>query len=99
VVLASWRQLLDSGVLQDGEPHLAATARPTVARMSANTAAGLGTRVTLSGPAGALTLDVEAADVVDGVVWVPLNSPGCHVYSDLGAAPGSQIRLSPGGAA
>ena len=35
VLLASWRQLLDSGVMQEGEPHLAATARPTVALVSA----------------------------------------------------------------
>jgi len=96
-VLASWRQLLDAGVMQEGEPHLAATARPTVARVSAKTATALGATVTISGPAGALTLEVEAADVIEGVVWVPLNSPGCHVYTDLGAVPGSHVRLSAGG--
>jgi NADH-quinone oxidoreductase subunit G len=37
-VLAGWRMLLDSGRLQDGEPHLAGTARPAVARLSAATA-------------------------------------------------------------
>ena len=35
VMLATWQQLLDSGRLQDGEPDLAGTARPAVARMSA----------------------------------------------------------------
>ncbi len=38
-LLATWRQLLDSGRMQDGEPSLAGTARPVVARMSAATAA------------------------------------------------------------
>ena len=37
VRLATWRQLLDSGRMQDGEPSLAGTARPAVARMSAAT--------------------------------------------------------------
>ena len=98
-VLASWRQLLDSGVMQEGEPHLAATARPTVAMVSAATAAALGETVTITGPTGAITLPLVVGEVLDGVVWVPLNSPGCHVHADLGAVPGTQIRLSPGGAA
>ena len=41
-VLASWNMLLDLGRLQDGEPHLARTARRPVARLSANTAAEIG---------------------------------------------------------
>ena len=41
-VLAGWRMLLDAGRLQDGEPHLAGTARPPVARLSAATAAEIG---------------------------------------------------------
>jgi len=99
VVLASWRQLLDSGVMQEGEPHLAATARPTVAMVSERTAAALGESVTVSGPAGSVTLPVVAGDVLDDVVWVPMNSPGCHVHSDLGSVPGTAVRLSAGGAA
>src|SRR6266567_3925754 len=42
VRLATWHQLLDSGRMQDGEPSLAGTARPAVARMSAATAAEAG---------------------------------------------------------
>jgi NADH-quinone oxidoreductase subunit G len=98
-VLATWRQLLDSGVMQDGEPHLAATARPTVALVSAATAAGLGETVTVTGPTGSVTLPVAVGEVLDGVVWLPLNSPGCHVHADLGAVPGSAVQLTPGGAA
>ena len=62
-VLATWRQLLDSGVMQDGEPHLAATARPTVALVSAATAAGLGETVTVTGPDRLVTLPVAVGDV------------------------------------
>lgn len=97
--LASWRLLLDSGLLQDAEPHLAATARPTVALVSERTAAALGDVVTVTGPAGSVTLPLEAAAVLDDVVWLPMNSPGCHIYADLGAVPGSAVRLSAGGAA
>ena len=32
-VLATWRHLIDDGALQAGEPYLAATARPVVARI------------------------------------------------------------------
>ena len=98
-VLASWRQLLDSGVMQEGEPHLAATARPTVALVSAATAAGLGDTVTITGPAGSVTLPVAVGDVLDDVVWVPMNSPGCHIHADLGVVPGASVQISAGGAA
>jgi NADH-quinone oxidoreductase subunit G len=98
-VLASWRQLLDSGLMQDAEPHLAATARPTAAHVSATMAAALGDSVTITGPGGSTTLPVEVADVLDGVVWVPMNSAGIHIYSDLGAAPGTAVQLTAGGAA
>lgn len=99
VVLASWRQLLDSGLMQDAEPHLAATARPTVAIVSARTAQALGDLVTVTGPAGSVTVPVQAGDVLDDVVWLPMNSPGCHIHSELGAVPGSTVRLTSGGAA
>ena len=97
-VLASWRQLLDSGLMQDGEPHLAATARPSVAVMSAQTAAAIGDSVTVAGPGGSVTLPVQVGDVIEGVVWLPMNSPGCHIHADLGAVPGSPVRLTSGGA-
>ena len=41
-VLATWRQLLDRGSLQAGEPHLAGTAKTPVAVLSPATAAGIG---------------------------------------------------------
>ena len=101
LTLASWRQLLDSGVMQEGEPHLAATARPSVVKVSAATASrlGLSETATVHGPTGMVTLPVEIADMPDHVVWVPMNSPGCHIYADLGAVPGDQVRVTVGGAA
>jgi len=43
--------------------------------------------------------DDAAGDVLDDVVWLPMNSPGCHIHSELGAVPGSTVRLTSGGAA
>jgi NADH-quinone oxidoreductase subunit G len=95
-VLASWRQLLDLGVMQEGEPHLAATARPTIAQISETTWIHLGKPevITVTGPKGAITLPVEAADMIDGVVWLPMNSVGCVINRDLGAQPGDSVQVS-----
>ena len=94
-VLASWRLLLDLGVMQEGEPHLAATARPTVAMINAALWQALGSpsRVTVSGPSGSVTVDVDVADVIDGVVWLPMNSEGCVINRDLGVQPGDAVQI------
>ncbi|MFM8894802.1 MAG: molybdopterin-dependent oxidoreductase, partial [Actinomycetales bacterium] len=101
VTVATWRQLLDAGVMQAGEPHLAATARPAVALMSKQTADRLqvagAEQVTVSGPSGSVTLPVQFGQVCDGVVWIPLNSPGCSAYEDLGVAEGDPIAVTAGG--
>ncbi len=99
VRLVTWRQLLDSGLMQEGEPHLAATARPTVALLSATTAAQFGETVTVSGPSGSVTVPVAVGDILDDTVWLPLNSPGCHVYAELGVHEGDQVALIRGGGA
>ncbi len=39
LVLSTWKQLLDQGTMQDGDKHLAATARPAVAKVVARGAA------------------------------------------------------------
>ena len=79
-LLATWHNLLDAGRMQDGEPNLAGTARPAVARMSAATAAEAGTadggKVTVATGHGAITVPVEIADMPDRVVWLPTNSAG-----------------------
>ncbi|KWX20615.1 NADH dehydrogenase [Mycolicibacterium wolinskyi] len=96
-VLASWRMLLDAGRLQDGEPHLAGTARPAVARLSAATAAEIGAAdgdpVTVSTDRGAITLPLAITDMADRVVWLPMNSPGSAVHTQLGVTAGALVSI------
>jgi NADH-quinone oxidoreductase subunit G len=95
--LASWRLLLDRGVLQEGEPHLAATARPTVAVMSAATAAAQGVAdadfIRVVGPRGSIEVPLELDEVVHDTVWLPMHSPDCSILLDLGARPGDIVRV------
>jgi NADH-quinone oxidoreductase subunit G len=94
LVLATWKQMLDNGALQDGEPHLRATARPAVARMTSETHEMLRNveEVTLTGDRGSVTLPVEVADLPEGVVWVPANSFGNGVLADL-SSPGGMVSV------
>jgi NADH-quinone oxidoreductase subunit G len=100
--LATWNLLLDLGRLQDGEPELAGTRHPSVARLSEATAASLGLPaggdVTVSTPTGSVTLPVVIAAMPDDVVWLPTNSPGSRVRLDLAAIHGSWVRITPGSA-
>lgn len=104
-VLASWRMLLDSGRLQDGEAFLAGTAKRPVARVSAGTAAAVvvpdrtgglrdGEPLTVSTAHGSITLPVVITDMPDHVVWLPTRSPGSTVHASLCAGAGSLVRLS-----
>ena len=99
--LATWRWLVDNGTLQEGEPYLAATGRQVVATVSATTASALGSpaEVTVSGPRGSVTVPLEVGDVIDDVVVLPMNSPGCAVLRDLGAGYGAGVEIRAGGAA
>ncbi|MDH6242619.1 NADH-quinone oxidoreductase subunit G [Mycobacterium sp. OTB74] len=97
-VLGSWRMLLDSGRMQDGEPHLAATARPTVVRLSATTATDIaaadGDNVAVSTERGRITLPLNVTEMPDGVVWLPLNSPGSAVHQTLGVSQGDVVSIA-----
>ena len=99
-VLAGWRMLLDAGRLQDGEPHLAGTAREPLARLSAATAAEIGVTdgelMTISTDRGAITLPAEVTDMDDRVVWLPLNSPGSAVHRTLGVSVGAVVSIRRG---
>ena len=101
-VLATWRQLLDRGLLQEGDPYLAATARTAVARLSPATAAAIGAvdggAVTVSTDAGSIVLPLVVTAIPDGVVWLPANSEGSTPRAVLGAGHGDVVRIS-GGAA
>ena len=78
VVLETWRQMIDDGRGQDGQPKYHATARPAVLRASAATlkAAGImpGGRATIGTDDGSATFTTEVADLPDGVVWAPANN-------------------------
>jgi NADH-quinone oxidoreductase subunit G len=101
-LLATWSLLLDAGRLQDGEPHLAGTAKPAVALLNATTAHEVGVhpgeRVRVSTDRGSVTLPVEIADLPDRVVWLPTNSTGSSVRRALAAGSGAVVRLRPVGA-
>ncbi len=92
--LASWKQMIDDGSMLDGDKHLAATARASVARVSAAAYDALGPAVTVTGDRGSMTLPaVIAHDLVDGVVWLPTRSSGRGVLADV-ASPGSRVKLT-----
>ncbi|MGQ0775870.1 MAG: NADH-quinone oxidoreductase subunit G [Pseudonocardiales bacterium] len=99
-LLATWRRLLDNGSMQDGEPHLAGTARPVVALLSQATADTLAVRigepVRISTERGSVTLPAEAADLPPGVVWVPGNSGPATVRRSLGVGHGAEVSVTSG---
>jgi NADH-quinone oxidoreductase subunit G len=99
-VLTGWRLLLDEGRMQDGEPYLAGTARKSVVRLSADTAAEIGAAdgddVTVGTSRGSITLPLTITDLPDRVVWLPLNSPGSAVHRQLGVTIGSIVRIGVG---
>ncbi|MCB0913353.1 MAG: hypothetical protein KDB60_17240, partial [Propionibacteriaceae bacterium] len=105
VKLATWRQLVDGGRGQDGEEALAATAKPTVARISPALAEALGVAegdaVAVSGGSGTGWYSLPVAitpGMVEGAVWVPTNSPGTPL-GELGVVFGDEVTLSVGGEA
>lgn len=94
LALATWKQLLDNGSMQDGDKYLKATARTPVALVTPALYDAHGPTITLTGDRGSVTLPAEIADdLVDGVVWVPANSVGNGVLADLASA-GSTVTIS-----
>ncbi len=92
--LATWKQLLDNGSLQEGDKYLKATARTPVALVTREVYDAHGPTLTLTGDRGTITLPAEIADdLVEGVVWVPANSVGNGVLADL-ASPGTTVTIS-----
>ncbi len=93
LLVASWREALDASSGNDFEVALRKTARPAVARLSANTAHRYGvTNVCrVISATGSQSLPVEITDMVDDVVWVPMN-PG--EAGRLDVPPGSLVTLA-----
>jgi len=83
--------------MQDGEPYLAGTARPVVARMSAATAAEAGTadgdKVIVATERGSVTVPVEVVPMVDHVIWLPAGLAGSTIRAELGAGHGATVTL------
>ncbi len=91
--LSAWKQMLDLGVMQDGDVNLRSTARPAVARLPREAQAALGDTVTVSGDRGSITLPAEPRDdMPPGTVWLPAFSTGRGVLADL-ASPGSPVTV------
>ncbi len=101
-VLATWRHLIDDGALQAGEPYLAATARPVVARIcpafAERLAVAEGDEVTVSAESGAIVVPVAVTDMPDHTVWLPTNSGPSRVHEDLHMTAGAVVRVTAGGA-
>ncbi|WP_063725827.1 NADH-quinone oxidoreductase subunit G [Cryptosporangium arvum] len=99
-VLATWHHMLDLGTLQDGEEHLAGTAKPAFAHLSPGTAAELGVRpgahILVSTDRGAIQLPVAVTEMPDRVVWVPTNSVDSQVRPTLGVGAGDLVRITAG---
>ena len=98
-VLSTWRMLLDAGRLQDGEPHLAGTARAVVGRLSARTAAEIGVSagedITVRTERGGITVPLVITEMPDRVVWLPMNSAGSAIHRQLGVTAGAVVSIGP----
>ena len=90
--LATWKQMLDDGSLQDGADHLRATAREPVVLLHRSVRDALGATVTVTGDRGSVTLAARAADLPEDVVWMPANSYAGGVLAAL-ASPGSTVTV------
>ena len=97
LVLASWKQSLDDGRMQDGDDAMRRTARKPVVLVGPATLAALGATagdaVTLTGPLGSLDLPIGVADLAEGTVWAPASAPGSSVRHRVGPA-GSPVSIT-----
>ena len=96
-LITSWRRLLDLGTLQEGEEHLAGTARRTVAVISPKRAQALGVvdgdRLKISTAQGSVTLSALVENIHDDAVWAPRNSRGSQLLVNLGVAHGAVVTV------
>ena len=97
-LLSTWKQLLGTGRMEDGEPYLAGTARKARAYLSKTTAEEVGVRdggsLRVTGPLGTVTVPAVVTDIADRVVWLPANAHGCDIRRDLGATAGQTVELA-----
>ncbi|SIO90469.1 NADH-quinone oxidoreductase subunit G [Nocardiopsis sp. JB363] len=97
-LLSTWKQLLGTGRMEDGEPYLAGTARKARAYLSKTTADEVGVldggSLRVTGPLGTVTVPAVVTDIADRVVWLPANAHGCDIRRDLGATAGQTVELA-----
>ncbi|GHC70591.1 NADH-quinone oxidoreductase [Nocardiopsis terrae] len=97
-LLSTWRQLLGTGRMEDGEPYLAGTARQPRAYLSKATADEVGVpdggSLRVTGTRGSVTVPVVVTDIADRVVWLPANAHGCDIRRDLGGTAGQPVALA-----
>lgn len=95
--LSSWRLLLDSGSLQDGEPNLAGTAHPSFALISPERAVALrvtnGDLLRISTKEGWIMLPARIEDIEHDTIWVPRNSSGSRLMQTLGVVSGAPVSV------
>lgn len=100
-LLATWKQLLGAGAMQDGDEHLAGTEREAVAAISSTVAAWMGLTdgqpITITVGGTDLTVPVAIRDVVDGAVWLPANARSLGSLGALGARWGDVVSVRAGG--
>ncbi len=97
MTLASWKQLLDDGRMQDGDDAMRRTARKPVVLVGPATLEALGATagelVTLTGPLGSLDLPIGVADLADGHRLGAGQCPGASVRHRVGPA-GSPVSIT-----
>ena len=85
MTLSTWRMMIDDARSINGEPHLLATGRRSVAVLSARrprpAGSAEGDLVKVSTDAGSVTVPARVGDIADGVVWLPGNSDGVNLSS------------------
>lgn len=93
LALATWKQLIDLGTMQDGAEPLRATARPAVVRLPASAGLADGDLAVVTGDRGSVELPVVVEPTMaEGCAWLPANSFGDGVWADV-AGPGSRITV------
>ncbi|MEY3447903.1 MAG: hypothetical protein RLZZ14_427 [Actinomycetota bacterium] len=96
-ILTSWRNLLDEGTLQSGEPNLAGTAKKSECVISSDRAERLGIKdgdlIRVSNESGSITLPARIGDIDFRAIWIPRNSKGSRPLVELGSCSHSLVTV------
>lgn len=96
-ILTSWRNLLDEGTLQSGEPNLAGTAKKSECVISSDRAERLGIKdgdlIRVSNESGSITLPARIGDIDFRAIWIPRNSKDSRPLVELGSSSHSLVTV------